>query len=66
MQTSESGTNLDQALGFVNETIRDGLAHGYFSITIRGERVSGGRKRKLTVEAGKNVQFTIQEDEIHS
>jgi hypothetical protein len=54
---------LDQALERLTREVRDGLRHGHFELTIVGEIVKG-RKRGLTIKAGKSHRFTIPEEEI--
>jgi len=43
--------------------VNDGLRHGFFEMTVACKMVNG-RKRRLTIKAGKNHLFTIPEDEI--
>ena len=43
--------------------VRDGLRHGFFELTVACEMVNG-RKRRLTIKAGKNHLFTIPEEEL--
>mgnify|MGYP002063146448 CR=1 FL=1 len=43
--------------------VDDGLRHGYFDLAVTCETVNG-KKRRLTIKAGKNHRFTIPEDEI--
>ena len=53
----------DQVLERLTREVRDGLRHGHFELTIVGEIVKG-RKRGLTIKAGKSHRFTIPEEEI--
>jgi hypothetical protein len=43
--------------------IRDGMKHGFFEYTVACEIVNG-RKRRLTITAGKSHQYTIPEEEV--
>lgn len=54
---------LDHALKLLVAVVKDGLAHGFFDYAVSGEIVNG-RKRRLTIKAGKSHQFTIPEEEI--
>ena len=62
IQTNEKPV-LDQALERLTGEVRDGLRHGHFELTIIGEIVKG-KKRGLTIKAGKSHRFTIPEEEI--
>jgi len=42
--------------------IADGLRHGHFAFALTCE-VIHGRKRRLTLQAGKSYQFVIPEDD---
>jgi hypothetical protein len=42
--------------------IADGLRHGHFTFALTCELIHG-RKRRLTLQAGKSFQFVISEDE---
>jgi hypothetical protein len=63
VKQSEVGSELDRAFGMLDQILRDGLDHGFFSFTIRSEVVKD-RKRRLTIEAGKTLQFTIPEGDL--
>jgi hypothetical protein len=63
-QTNEKPV-LDQALERLTEEVRDGLRHGHFELTVVGEIVKG-KKRGLTIKAGKSHRFTIPEEAIES
>ncbi len=54
---------LDEALERLTREVCDGLRHGHFELTIIGEIVKG-RKRGLTIKAGKSHRFTIPQEEI--
>ena len=43
--------------------VRDGLRHGFFELTVACKTVNG-KKRRLTIKAGKNHRFMIPEEEI--
>ncbi len=57
------GSQLREALDYVERIIVDGLRHGFFEYTISCETVHG-RKRQLVIRAGKSHKFTIPEDEL--
>jgi hypothetical protein len=61
--TNSSKPALDQAMDRLSQEVRDGLRHGHFRVTVVGEIVKG-KKRGLTIEAGKSHRFTIPEEEI--
>ena len=54
---------LEAALRQLDSVIRDGLQHGYFETEVHCEVIKG-RKRRLTIHAGKSYQYTISEDEL--
>jgi len=56
-------SQLDQARDCLIREVDDGLRHGYFDLAITCETVNG-KKRRLTIKAGKNHRFTIPEEEI--
>ena len=55
----------DRALYLLQQTIRDGLAHGHFECSIRSELIGGG-KRRLVITAGKSHQFIIAPDQLET
>jgi hypothetical protein len=59
---ADSG-QLRQALDLLEGLIADGLRHGFFEFTVNCV-IGGGRKRELTIRAGKSHKFTIPEDEV--
>ena len=61
MKRNKSG--LEQAMERLTREVRDGLQHGFFELTVACEMVNG-RKRRLTIKAGKNHLFTIPEEEL--
>lgn len=61
--TNSDKPALEQALDRLSQEVHDGLRHGHFRVTVVGEIVKG-RKRGLTIEAGKSHRFTIPEEEI--
>ena len=58
-----AASQLDHALKLLVSVVKDGLEHGFFDYAVSGEIVNG-RKRRLTIKAGKSHQFTIPEEEI--
>ena len=56
-------SQLDQARDCLFREIDDGLQHGFFDLAVTCETVNG-KKRRLTIKAGKNHRFTIPEEEI--
>jgi len=54
---------LRQAMKCLEQTVIDGLNHGFFDCVISSEVVAGG-KRKLMIRAGKSHKFTIPEEEL--
>lgn len=63
VSTNSNKPELEQAMERLTQEVRDGLRHGHFELTIVGEIVKG-RKRGLTIKAGKSHRFTIPEEEI--
>lgn len=61
--TCNPGSALDDALAWVELEIREGLAHGFFEMTVAAEIVPG-KKRRLTIRAGKSYQFVIPHEEL--
>jgi hypothetical protein len=62
-ENDESKSMLAMALDKVIEVVRDGLGHGFFECKITAEVVQG-RKRSLTIQAGKSHRFVIEESEL--
>jgi len=54
---------LKKAMERLTQEVHDGLRHGFFELTVTCE-VTKGRKRGLTIQAGKKHRFTIPEDEL--
>jgi len=63
VSTNSNKPELEQAMERLTQEVRDGLRHGHFELTIVGEIVKG-RKRGLTIKAGKSHRFTIPEEEL--
>lgn len=57
------GRQFREALGFLERLVTEGLRHGFFDCSVRGEIGAGG-KRHLVIRAGKHHKFTIPEDEL--
>ena len=56
-------SQLDEARDCLIREVNDGLRHGFFDLAVTCETVNG-KKRRLTIKAGKNHRFTIPEEEI--
>jgi hypothetical protein len=54
---------VDCAIDQLLREVYEGLRHGYFDLTVTCEMVNG-KKRRLTIKAGKNHRFMIPEEEI--
>lgn len=52
-----------EAIEKIVAEVTAGLRHGYFEIRLQGEIVSG-KKRRLTISAGKSHRYTLSEEEI--
>ena len=63
IQPKIESSELMRALSRINQEIREGLEHGFFEVTIRGEVVNDG-KRRLIVTAGKSHRFHIPLNEL--
>ncbi len=60
---NSNGSELEQAMERLTREVREGLRHGFFELSVSCE-LTNGRKRRLTIKAGKNHRFTIPEEEI--
>ena len=56
-------STFEQAMDRLTREVHDGLRHGFFELAVACEMVNG-RKRRLTIKAGKNHLFTIPEEEL--
>src|SRR5882724_1847189 len=56
-------TDLERALYLVERTVRNGLAHGHFECSIRGD-LTGGGKRRLIITAATSHQFVIPPNDV--
>ena len=63
MHGHDKDSPLNRAKKCLDREIDDGLRHGFFDLIVTCEMVNG-RKRRLTIKAGKNHRFTIPEDEL--
>ena len=61
--TTPLHSELSSALARLEQEVRAGLRHGFFKCVVHCEIVAG-RKRRLTIRAGKSHQFTILEDDL--
>jgi hypothetical protein len=59
----ESKGTLADAINKLSEVVRDGLRHGFFECKVTSE-ILNGRKRGLTIRAGKSHRFVIEEEEL--
>jgi hypothetical protein len=57
------GPQFKRAMDCLQDTIVEGLHHGFFDCSITSEVIPGG-KRLVMVRAGKSHKFTIPEDEL--
>ena len=55
--------NPRRALDRITREFMTGLRHGFFEMTINCEVVSG-KKRELTIKAGKSHRYVVREEEI--
>lgn len=62
-QTVPAGRELSRAFARLRQEFLEGLRHGFFDLAVSCEVISG-RKRRLTIRAGKSHRFTISEDEL--
>ena len=63
VSTYSDKPEVEKAMERLSREVRDGLRHGFFELTVACEMVNG-RKRRLTIKAGKNHLFTIPEEEM--
>lgn len=63
VRSATVSTELDRALHFIEQCIRDGVEHGHFEYAIRCELTTAG-KRRLTFVCGKSHQFVIGSEEL--
>jgi len=61
--TPQEEGELGEALEKLHEVILEGLKHGFFDCSISCELIRG-RKRRLTIRAGRSYQFTIAQEEL--
>ena len=52
-----------EALGFLRESVIDGLRHGHFDFCVSCKTGNNGR-RLLIIRAGKNHKFSILKEEV--
>ena len=57
------GPQFREALSCLEEVVRDGVKHGFFSCTVTCD-IGKGQHRKVTIRNGKSRQFTIPLDEL--
>lgn len=57
------GPQFKKSMACLEQTIVEGLNHGFFECSITSEVVLGG-KRQMMIRAGKSHKFTIPEDEL--
>lgn len=56
-------SELDRATERLLHEVAEGLRHGFFRYTVSCETVKG-KRRRLTISAGKSYRFIIPEDEL--
>ena len=54
---------LNEAFQKVRDEVLNGLRHGFFECTIKGE-ILKNQKRQVTIQAGKSHRFIVGEDEL--
>jgi hypothetical protein len=52
-----------RAMRKLQSEVQEGLAHGFFELSVSCEVIKAG-KRRLTIKAGKSYQFVISEEEL--
>jgi len=57
-QAGPSGDELAAALDRIEREVREGLAHGFFELTVTCEVVAG-KKRQLTIRSGRSYRHVI-------
>lgn len=62
--TNSKKCAFEEAMDRLSREVLEGLQHGFFEFELSGEIISG-RKRRLTIKAGKSHQFTIPEEELN-
>ena len=65
MSTKCSESTLQKFERCLHRELRDGLEHGFFDMEVSCELIKG-RKRRLTIRAGKCHQFVISQEELQS
>ena len=63
MSGSDYESELELAKKCLDRELQEGLLHGFFDLTVTCE-MGNGRKRQLTIKAGKSHRFTIPEDDL--
>lgn len=63
MNTTSAQDGLNAAIEKLTSEVLEGLDHGFFDISVSCELVNG-RKRKLTIKAGKSYRFTISQEDL--
>ncbi len=63
MRVEVPNSTLEEALLRLREVVEDGLRHGFFDCTVTGETI-GGKKRRLTIKAGKSYLYVIPEEDL--
>ncbi len=54
---------LAEVLDFLDRMVREGLAHGFFEITIICS-IGSARRRDVIIRSGKSHKFTIREEDL--
>ncbi len=63
MPDRNRNSSLEQVLEHVEREIREGLGHGFFDFSVSCE-IGNGKRRQVTIKAGRSHRFTIPEEEI--
>ena len=61
--TNRNKSQLEQARECLIHELDEGLRHGYFDLAVNCEMVNG-KRRRVTIKAGKNHRFMIPVEEI--
>jgi hypothetical protein len=58
-QGGDLETTMARVMEKLTATVRDGIVHGYFEVTISGRAASGGRT-EVIIAAGKKHRFLLR------
>jgi len=64
MPVSEApAPDVEYAINHIVDLVREGLAHGFFHLEIRGT-IGSGKRRELVVSSGKSHKFNISSNDL--